>query len=438
MSTATAPVVDRSTHTKIVNRWIQMLACIVAMMAIANLQYAWTLFTKPLTSNLHATLAAVQVAFAAFIFAETWLVPFEGYLIDRMGPRLVIGIGGVLVGAGWIGSGFATTVTGVIIWYAIGGIGAGAVYGGCTGNVLKWFPDRRGLTAGIVSGAYGIGTAVTVAPIEKMIKTTGYQHTFIVWGLIQGVIVFLAAMFIVAPPKDWLPANWKPSTRVAQSARDMTVWEMLRQPSFYVIYIMMTMVAFGGLVVTAQLKEIAGFYKVDKTVIAWGLSASILAIQLNRIVNGLTRPLWGWISDHIGRENAMFLAFLIEGLSIWVWLQTISHPVMFVLLSSVVFFAWGEIFSLFPSITADLFGRRWATTNYGVVYTAKGTASIFSAPVAAYVMLRTGSWVPVFYVMVACDIIAAFMALLWLKPVARRTIAAAKETLRTAAVSAAD
>jgi MFS family permease len=202
---------------------------------------------------------------------------------------------------------------------------------------------------------------------------------------------------------------------------------MLQQPSFYLIYVMMTLVAFGGLVVTSQLVEIADFYKVDKVIIAWGMSAAILAIQLNRIVNGVTRPLWGWISDHIGRENAMFTAFLVEGLAVWAWLQTINRPLLFVLLSSVVFFAWGEIFSLFPSLTADLYGRRWATTNYGIVYTAKGTAAIFSAPFAAYMMLRSGSWIPVFYVMIACDIIAAFMALLWLKPVTLRTIPKAAE-----------
>jgi OFA family oxalate/formate antiporter-like MFS transporter len=410
---------------KIVNRWVKMCASIVAMMAIANLQYAWTLFTKPLTSSLHATLAAVQIAFAAFIFCETWLVPFEGYLIDRIGPRLVIGIGGLLVGASWIGCGYSYTTTGLYIWYAIGGIGAGAVYGGCTGNVLKWFPDHRGLCTGIVSGAYGIGTAVTVAPIEKMIKSSGYQHAFIFCGIVQGIIVTVAAMFIVAPPRGWIPKTWKPVARVHQVTTDMTWWEMLQQPTFYLIYVMMTLVAFGGLVVTSQLVEIADFYKVDKVIIAWGMSAAILAIQLNRIVNGITRPLWGWISDHIGRENAMFTAFLVEGLAVWAWLQTINRPLLFVLLSSVVFFAWGEIFSLFPSLTADLYGRRWATTNYGIVYTAKGTAAIFSAPVAAYVMLRTGSWIPVFYVMIFCDVIAALMALLWLKPLVSRTIAKA-------------
>jgi OFA family oxalate/formate antiporter-like MFS transporter len=410
----------RRAEPKIPNRWVQMCACIVAMMAIANLQYAWTLFTGPLTSSLHTTLAAVQIAFAAFIFCETWLVPFEGYLIDRFEPRLVIGIGGVLVGASWIGSGYSYTTTGLYVWYALGGIGAGAVYGGCTGNVLKWFPERRGLCTGIVSGAYGIGTTVTVAPIEKMIKASGYHHTFIFWGIVQGIIVTVAAMFVVAPATGWIPRTLKHVGKVHQTTTDMTWQQMLKEPSFYLIYAMMTLVAFGGLVVTSQLSEIAISYKVDKVIIGWGLSAAILAIQLNRIVNGVTRPLWGWISDHIGRENAMFAAFLIEGLAVWAWLQTINRPLMFVLLSSVVFFAWGVIFSLFPSLTADLYGRRWATTNYGIVYTAKGTAAIFSAPVAAYVMSRTGSWVPVFYLMIACDITAALMALLWLKAVTAR------------------
>jgi MFS transporter, OFA family, oxalate/formate antiporter len=419
ISDGVSPV--RLEDTKL-NRWVQMCACVIAMMAIANLQYAWTLFTEPLTFALHTTLAAVQIAFAAFVFCETWLVPIEGYLIDRLGPRLIIGIGGVLVGVGWVGSGCSHTTTGLYAWYAVGGVGAGAVYGGCTGNVLKWFPDHRGLCTGIVSGAYGIGTTVTVAPIEKMIRVSGYQHAFIFWGIVQGVVVTIAAMFITAPPRGWLPKAWKPAQKVRQATADLTWRQMLKQPSFYLIYVMMILVAFGGLVVTSQLEEIASFYKVDKATMVWGLSAAILAIQLNRVVNGVTRPLWGWISDHIGRENAMFIAFLTEGLAVWAWLQTIDKPLLFVLLSSLVFFAWGEIFSLFPSLTADLYGRRWATTNYGIVYTAKGAAAILSAPVAAYVMLKTGSWLRVFHVMIACDVVAAFLALMWLKPMAAKII----------------
>ena len=412
-----------ASEPKVINRWVQLIAGIIAMMAIANLQYAWTLFTTPLTKNMHATLAAVQVAFAAFILCETWLVPFEGYLIDRLGPRLVIGIGGILVGLGWIGSGMAGSLYALYFWYSVGGIGAGAVYGGCMGNSLKWFPDHRGMCAGFTAGSYGLGTALTVAPIASMMKTSGYQHTFIVWGIIQGIIVFVTAMAIVPPPKGWMPKNWKPVARVRQSLRDMTWLEMLKQPSFYAIYVMMTLVAFGGLVVTAQIKPIAVFYKVDKVIVLWGMSALLVAIELDRILNGLCRPFWGWVSDHIGRENTMFIAFLGQALAVVGLLKLITHPVWFVVMTGLCFFGWGEIFSLFPSIVGDLYGKKWATTNYGVVYTAKGLASIFAGPVAAMASVKTGSWMSIFWVMIGCNVIAAFMALGWLKPLAARTVA---------------
>ena len=429
------------TEPRVINRWVQMIAGVIAMMAIANLQYAWTLFTKPLTQNLHATLAAVQVAFAAFIIAETWLVPFEGYLIDRLGPRRVIGIGGILVGLGWIGSGYAQSLHSLYFWYVAGGVGAGAVYGGCIGNALKWLPDHRGLTAGFTSGAYGLGTALPVAPIAKMMRVSGYQHTFITWGFIQGAVVIIAAMFIVAPPKGWVPKGWSAAealvkVKVRTSTYDMTHWQMLKTPAFYVIYIMMTLVAFGGLVVTAQIAPIARFYNVDKVIIAWGMSALVIAIEVDRILNGITRPFWGWVSDHIGRENTMFIAFLCEAAAVFALLHTISRPIWFILLSGLCFFAWGEIFSLFPSITGDLFGKKWATTNYGIVYTSKGLASIFAGPVAALASVKTGSWVQVFYAMVCCDLLAAFLALFLLKPVARRTMAKADAMAKAEAASA--
>lgn len=414
-------------EVKIVNRWAQLIAGIIAMMAIANLQYAWTLFTKPLTVSLHTTLASVQVAFAAFVLAETWLVPFEGYLVDKIGPRVMIAIGGVLVGIGWIGAGKAITVRELIIYYTLGGIGAGVVYGGTIGNALKWFPDHRGLCVGLTAGAYGVGTALTVAPIAAMIKNSGYAHTLVVWGIIQGLVVLCAAVFIVRPPAGWTPPGWaqteaKVKAHVHTSSIDVTPREMMRTGSFWIIYVMMTMLAFGGLVVTAQLSPIAIFYHVDKVLVAFGMTALVLAIEVNRVLNGLTRPFWGWVSDHIGRENTMFIAFMLEAVAVLLLLQFISKPLWFILLSGLAFFAWGEIFSLFPAITGDLFGKTWATTNYGIVYTAKGVASIFAGPVAAMASAKTGSWVPIFWVMIACDVVAAFMALLWLKPVAARTI----------------
>src|SRR3990170_2493717 len=203
------PTPDAAARPRVVNRWVQLAGGIVAMMAIANLQYAWTLFTTPLTESLNTTLPMVQWAFAGFILAETWLVPFEGYLVDRIGPRIMLAIGGVLVGAGWVGAGLATSVQELIALYTLGGVGAGVVYGGTIGNALKWFPDRRGLCVGLTSGAYGVGTALTIWPIARMMETSGYAHTFVVWGIIQGVVVIIAAMFMAQPPADWSPPNWE-------------------------------------------------------------------------------------------------------------------------------------------------------------------------------------------------------------------------------------
>jgi len=430
MSESVTPLIHPS---RIVNRWAQLVAGIFAMMAIANLQYAWTLFTKPIQGHMHVTLTQVQWTIALFIALETWLVPVEGYLVDRIGPRIMLGFGSLFVGLGWIGSGMANSMAGLYFWYALSGVGAGIVYGGTIGNALKWFPDRRGLCVGLTAGAYGIGTALTIAPISKMIKASGYQHTFIVWGIVQGFIIMAAALFLAKPPEGWLPPGWTQKqqtirTRVNTSAVDLTPWQMLRQPSFYIVYLMMTMLAFGGIVVTVQLSPMAVSYHVDKIVVAFGLSALVLAIEIDRILNGLTRPFWGWVSDHIGRENAIFISFMMEAMAVFALLQLISHPVWFIVLSGLCFFAWGNIFSLFPSITADLYGKRWATTNYGIVYTAKGLATLLAAPGAAWLFEKTGSWSKVFWAMIICDVVAAFMALLWLKPLAQRSVKAAENS----------
>ncbi len=436
-STPTAGAIHPS---RIPNRWIQLVAGIVAMMAIANLQYAWTLFTNPIKDHLHTSLPLVQLTFTVFIALETWLVPFEGAMIDRIGPRLMLGIGGILVGLGWVGAGSAESLRSLYVWYGIGGIGAGFVYGGTIGNALKWFPDHRGLCVGLTAGAYGIGTAISVSPIASMIKNSGYQHTLIVFGIIQGTIVLVAALFFAKPPEGWMPAGWKEKEQkikaaVPSSAVDMTPVEMVKTGSFWIIYFMMTLVAFGGLVVTAQLNPMAKSYHVDKIVVFGGMTALVLAIEVDRVLNGLTRPFWGWVSDHIGRENTMFIAFGAEALAVFALLHLIHRPLWFIMLSGLCFFAWGEIFSLFPSITGDLFGRKWATTNYGIVYTAKGTASFFAGFGAAWLFQRTGSWTRVFWIMIGCDLLAALLALFWLKPVAKRTIQHAEAGLRTPAAA---
>src|SRR5215471_7061586 len=234
----TSPAAHLIHPSRILNRWIQLVAGIVAMMAIANLQYAWTLFTKPMQAHLHVTLAAIQGIFSLFILLETWLVPFEGYLVDRIGPRLMLGAGSILVGLGWIMSGEAETLRGVYFWYCVGGVGAGVVYGGTIGNALKWFPDHRGLCVGLTAGAYGIGTALTIAPIDKMIKSSGYQHTLVVWGVVQGFVVLFTALFLAKPPQGWSPPAWqekqlKIKQYVHSSSVDMTPLQMVRTGSFW-------------------------------------------------------------------------------------------------------------------------------------------------------------------------------------------------------------
>ena len=398
-------------------RWRQLIGCIAMMMAIANLQYAWTLFTVPLSESLGVKLSDVQLAFTLFILFETWLVPFEGYLIDRLGVRVVVSVGAIMVGLAWIGAGTVTTVTGLYVWYAIGGVGAGAVYGACMGLALKWFPDHRGLAAGLTAGAYGFGTALTVLPIQKMIASSGYRSAFLFFGIIQGLIVLAVVQFSRAPAPDWKPKGWTPSSKVTVTQESYTPGEMVRSPVFYLMYAIMAMVAFGGLIVTAQLKPIARAFSLDKGVFLWGMSALSLALILDRILNGLTRPFWGWVSDHIGRYNAMAIAFAVQGVGLIGLTYLVNRPVWFVVLTGFTFFSWGEIFSLFPAAIADVFGPKYATTNYGIQYTSKGLASIFAGWGAAAIMQAYGSWTPVFWAAIVCDLVAAGLAFFALKPI---------------------
>jgi OFA family oxalate/formate antiporter-like MFS transporter len=390
------------------------------MMAIANLQYTWTLFTIPLTRELGATLAAVQVAFTLFVLAETWLVPFEGYLVDRLGARLIVSIGGVLVGLSWIGSGLTHSLAGLYMAYALGGVGAGAVYGACIGTALKWFPDRRGLAAGLTAGAFGAATALSVIPIQRMIAGSGYRTTFIMWGIVQGVGVLLVAQFLTRPPAEAAPdsarrrgAARQPSL---QSSRSYSPLEMMATLRFWVMYAMMTLVAFGGLMVTAQIKPIAHVYGMDTHIVFGAVTALSLALIIDRLLNGVTRPFWGWVSDRIGRYHTMAIAFGAEALAIFALVHLIHHPLAFVILTGFAFFAWGEIFSLFPATVADVFGPRYASANYGVQYTAKGVSAIFAAWGAAHIAGIFGSWVPILWAAVICDLTAAALALFLLKP----------------------
>ena len=396
-------------------RWWQLITGIVCMVMIANLQYGWTLFVTPIDNKYHWGRAAIQVAFSIFVLCETWLVPVEGWFVDRFGPKIVVLIGGVLVGIAWLMNGAASSLTMLYIAAALGGIGAGGVYGTCVGNALKWFPDRRGLAAGVTAAGFGAGSALTIIPIQHMIQTSGYEATFTWFGIGQGVVVVVLSLFLAAPKAGEVPAV-APSQR--QTRRNYEPLEMLRSPVFWVMYAMFVLVGAGGLMATAQLAPIANDFQIAKvpvSLLGLTLPALTFALSIDRVLNGLTRPFFGWVSDYIGRENTMFIAFGLEAIGIWALSIFGTHPLSFVILTGLVFFAWGEIYSLFPSTCTDTYGSKFATVNSGLLYTAKGTASLL-VPLANILNTATGNWHAVFIVAAVMNAVAAIMALAVLKP----------------------
>jgi OFA family oxalate/formate antiporter-like MFS transporter len=390
------------------------------MVMIANLQYGWTLFVNPIDQKYHWGRAAIQVAFTIFVLTETWLVPLEGYLIDKFGPKVMVSASGVLVAIAWVINSYADSLTLLYVGAAIGGVGAGIIYGASVGNALKWFPDRRGLAAGLTAAGFGAGSALTVIPIANMIASSGYQAAFLWFGLGQGIVVVLVGLLLRAPEGGPPPAT----VAGTQTRRDYGPAEVLKTAPFWVMYVMFVMVGAGGLMAIAQLAPIAKDFKVDGipvSLLGLTLPALTFALTIDRVLNGVCRPFFGWVSDHIGRENTMFIAFFIEGIGIYALLMFAGNPVLFVILSGVVFFAWGEIYSLFPATCTDLYGRKFATTNYGMLYTAKGTASLL-VPLANVLTSATGSWHAVFYVAAILNIVAAVMALVVLKPMRQRAV----------------
>jgi OFA family oxalate/formate antiporter-like MFS transporter len=407
-------------------RWMQLVVGVVCMVMIANYQYGWTFFVPDIQKKFGFDRAAIQWAFTLFVLFETWLVPIEGWFVDKYGPRVVVLFGGILCAAGWMINANATTLGGYYLGMIIAGIGAGGVYGTCVGNALKWFPDKRGLAAGITAAGFGAGSALTVAPIQAMIASSGFQATFWWFGLGQGIIIVILSFFLFAPKKGQVPEAVS-SANVIQSRRNYTPSEVVRQPIFWLMYFMFVIVGAGGLLVTANLKPIAADWKIDNvpvTLIGLTMTAITFSATIDRILNGLTRPFFGWISDMIGRENTMFLAFAMEGIGIYLLYLYGHDPVWFVLLSGFVFFAWGEIYSLFPSTCTDTFGAKFAATNAGLLYTAKGTASLL-VPVGNYLQQSTGSWDSVFLWAAGANILASLLAIAVLKPWRRSVVAKA-------------
>src|SRR5580704_12529408 len=405
------------------NRWTQLGLGVVAMMAISSPQYVWTLFTGPLNQKLGTTLTELQWTFSLLIILQTWFSPFQAYLVDRFGPRLLIAVGALMSGGSWVLAAYSGDLWTLYLTYGvIGGFGTGIIYVGIIGLMVRWFPDRRGLAAGLAAAGYGFGAFFTSFPIDSMIKSSGYAHTLLVWGVIQGVIGILAAQGLRLPPENFQPDGMPVASVALQSARSYTPTEMLKSPIFYLMFVMMSMMSTSGLMVVFNVGPFAKDFGVANMLVL-GMAALPLSLTLSRVTNGLTRPFFGWVSDHIGRENTMALAFSLEAVAILILFAFIDQPALFVVLSGLVFFGWGEIFSLFPSTLTDTFGPKYAATNYGFLYIAQGVGSILAGPAAAFLKQNTGSWTSVFIVVAVLDAVTALLAVTALRAMRRKHLA---------------
>jgi OFA family oxalate/formate antiporter-like MFS transporter len=426
-TTATGSVATPRVLTN--TRWAQLAFCVICMVMIANLQYGWTLFVNPINKAHGWSIASIQVAFAIFIALETWLTPIEGWIVDLLGtqrgPKLMVGFGGIMVALGWVLNSRAESLEMLYFAAVISGVGGGAIYATCVGQAVKWFPDRRGLAVGLTAAGYGAGAAITVIPIRYVIADYGYEAAFLWFGLVQGGIILLMAFFLRGPAPGEMAGA--PAPKVIQSARNFTPKEVLSTPVFWLLYIMFVMVSASGLMATAQIAPIAKDFDVGNSIVFFGATTLTAALIIDNLANGAARPLFGWISDNIGREYTMAIAFGLGAVAYWLLGSLGTAPWAFVLFAALIFLTWGEIFSLFPSTCTDSFGAKFATVNLSLLYTAKGT-SAFLVPVANLIKTSTGSWHAVFAVTALMNVVVVALALFVLKPMRKRLMAQSNKT----------
>jgi OFA family oxalate/formate antiporter-like MFS transporter len=404
------------------NRWVQLVLGILCMAMIANLQYGWTVFVDPMHDKMGWTKAAIQVAFSIFVLTETWLVPVEGWAMDKFGPRPVVMFGAVLVAAAWVMNSKADSLEMLYFAAVVAGVGAGCVYGTCVGNALKLFPDKRGLAAGLTAAGFGAGAAITIIPISNMVKTGGYQQAFFTFGLLQGAVILVLALFLVRAPLKAVAGAANKVNPLTQ--HNYTPKEMLKTPVFWLLYLCFVLVAAGGIIAAAQVAPIAKDYGVAALPIdVFGATMPLLTLVLviDNLCNGFTRPLTGWISDKLGRENTMLLVFTGEGVAILGLMQFGHSALGFMIFAPMIFLCWGEIFSIFPAVSCDTFGTKFAAANNGFLYTAKGTASLL-VPLASVLKASTGSWVAVLWVAAIMSIVAALLSKFVICPLRKKMI----------------
>ncbi len=417
-------VVDSSARAKLpaseLTRWSQIILGAICMLVPGTLLYGWTVFVGPLDQAHHWGRPAIQTAFTFFVVSEACLMWLMGPLVDRYGPRPTMFGAGILVALGGYLNSQAESLSLLYMAAAVSGIGAGIVTCATIASAVRWFPDRhRGFAVGITVTGFALGALITVLPMVDFIETNGYRAAFLWFGGVMGLLLMAVALVIRFPKNGEAPESVPAGVVVRRSRRDYTPFEMLKSAPFWVLFAMFTFICMGGHLVTAHLAPIATDYKTANVEVSLFFGALTvtglkLALIVDRVCNVLGRPFFGFISDRIGREYTMAIAFLVEAVGIYALLQVADNPFLFAVLSGAVFFAFGEIYVLMPTIIADIYGEKHAATNYGVLYIAKGLASAW-VPIGSWLVIITGGWDIVFYIAAVADLVAVFLALLLLR-----------------------
>ena len=399
-------------------RWRYLTLGVLCMLMIANLQYGWTMFVLPLHRAHGWLIVAIQVAFTLFVALETWGTPIAGWIADKLGPdmgaRVVISAGGALVGLGWVIESRADSLPLLYVGAALAGLGSGAVYTTCVGIAVKWFKDNRGLAVGLIAGGFGAGTALTVIPIRMVIAASGYPSAFLWFGLIQGGVILVTAQFMRAPHPGEAPAL--KAVKVRQTSYSYSPSQVLRQRVFWVLYLLDLMMCAGGLIVTANLGPIAHSFDVANVKI-WETTTLSVCLIFANLMNGVSRPFFGWVADQIGTITTMLIAFALGAASYYLLGVTGHHPFGYIFFAGMIFLCWGNIFSLFPTTCTDLFGQKYATTNLSMLYTAKGAAALL-VPLGSPALL--GSWNNVLLLVAGVNVVAVIIVLAVLRPAENR------------------
>ena len=393
------------------NAWLQVTVGAICMFVPGVLLYGWGAFVQSIMQGNGWSNPQVQTAFWIFGIFEACFMMLQGPVVDRWGPRAAMIIAGILVAIGGYLNSVATTLPALYTAAAISGFGASIVTCATIGNAAKWFPDRdRGFAAGVTVMGFALGAVVTILPMVEYIKSHGYRETFLMWGALMGLGLVVLALLMRTPRAGEVVRV----SKLAFARREYTSWEMVQTKPFWILLVMFGSVAATGLVVTSQLGPIMSHYKTQGlavgTLLGYTFTGFTLALFIDRVANVLCRPVFGWLSDIWGRERTMAFAFAFEAIGIFLLFQSVNHPVLFSLLSGLVFLAFGEIYALMPATLTDIYGEKHAATNYGWLYVAKAFGYAW-APISGAIFVAMQDWQWVFYVNATLDILAAVLAM---------------------------